>query len=51
MCRMTMWATSEHLVPVYLPRSSERQGGPSVDPDLRDARAAAARAQLDALEG
>ena len=39
------------LVPVYPPRSSERQGGPSVDPDLRDARAADARAQLDVLEG
>ena len=48
---MTMWTTSEDLTPVYPPRSSERQGGPCVDPYLRDVRAAAARVQSDALEG
>jgi hypothetical protein len=50
-CRMTMWATSGDLTPVYPPRSSERQGGPCVDPVLRDARSSAERAQLDALGG
>ncbi len=51
MCRATMEATSEDLMPVYPPRSSERQGGPSVDPDLRDARSAALCVPRDALEG
>jgi hypothetical protein len=48
---MAIWATLGDLTPVYPSRSSERQGGPCMDPDLRDECCAALRAQPDALEG
>ncbi len=50
-CRMAIRAALGDLTPVYPSRSSERQGGPSVDPDLRVARSAALCVPRDALEG
>ena len=50
-CRMAIRAALGDLTPVYPSRSSERQGGPIMDPDLRDECCAALRAQPDALEG